>query len=351
MVRAGECLVCPGASTVWQEGALQGLACLPGTGLPGGQDDRRGAVGLLGFSADAQSVGGGVVGVLTDGPVKEERIRAELDSLPVAKLAGLPHASTETATGETGTTVGFLPGRRSTGAGRGSVPAQVLPTAVVDTLGREIVDGRRPPGSVLTLEQIQERFIVSRTVARDAMRSLESVRVVQPKRRVGLVVLPESSWDVFNPTLIGWRLSGLGERTQLESLTELLAAIAPFAASGAARHANRATRLRLVELARMMRRAAETRDLEGLLKNHIEFHQALLRASGNEMFAALAEVVMIVVSGRARVGLVSAQPADAFLSGHQAVARAINDHNPQEAERGMSTLCSENGGFAAGHNQ
>lgn len=218
---------------------------------------------------------------------------------------------------------------------------EALHAAVAETLGREIADGVRPPGSVLTLDQIQSRFAVSRTVAREAMRSLESVRMVQPRRRVGLVVLPDSRWDVFDPMLIGWRLAGPGRRSQLHSLTELRAAVEPIAASGVARHADRATRLRLVELAAQMRELGEAGDLDAFLELDIDFHQTLLRASRNELFAALADVVAVVLTSRVRLGLVSPHPAEIALAGHEEVARAISDFDPHAAEAAMLAIMGE----------
>lgn len=221
------------------------------------------------------------------------------------------------------------------------MPAPVLHTAVAETLGREIVDGVQRAGSVLTLEQIQNRFAVSRSVARDAMHTLESVGVVEAKRRVGLVVQNPSHWNVFNPTLICWRLAGPGRRSQLQSLTELRAAVEPVAAAGTARHADHATRLRLVELAAELRRAGEAGDLETFLTLDIEFHQTLLRGSRNEMFAALSDVVAEVLTGRTRLGLVSANPAEAALAAHEGVAWAIRDFDPEAAQQAATSIMSE----------
>lgn len=217
----------------------------------------------------------------------------------------------------------------------------VLHTAVADTLGREISDGLISPGGVLTLEQIQTRFGVSRTVAREAMRLLESVRMVEPKRKVGLVVRPPGEWDVFSAIVIDWRLRGPGLRSQLKSLTELRAAIEPVAASGAAINADTATRARLVPLAERMRTEGEAGNLEAFLALDIEFHQSLLRASGNEMFAALTDVVAVVLTGRTRLGLMPQCPEPEALAAHEDVARAIRDSDPDAAERAMTSITSE----------
>ncbi|NKY07937.1 FadR family transcriptional regulator, partial [Cellulomonas hominis] len=89
-------------------------------------------------------------------------------------------------------TLARLPGwRASTGppphrARGGAVGVEVLHSTVLEVIGSEITAGALPEGSVLTLEQIQQRFAVSRTVARETMRMLEHLGLVTSRRRVGL---------------------------------------------------------------------------------------------------------------------------------------------------------------------
>lgn len=178
-----------------------------------------------------------------------------------------------------------------------------LHNSVLDTIGRQITDGELPAGHVLTLERIQQRFGVSRTVARETMRLLESIGLVVSRRRVGITVQPPSSWQVFDPRVIWWRLSGQGRDAQLRSLTELRIAVEPLAAGAAARGASAAERRRAVELAAAMRKTGEAGELEEFLELDIAFHALLLGASGNEMFAALIDVVAVVLRGRTTLGL------------------------------------------------
>jgi DNA-binding FadR family transcriptional regulator len=112
--------------------------------------------------------------------------------------------------------------------------ASVLHDELLDTLGREIASGATAPGTALTLEQIGARFGVSRTVAREAMRLLESMRLITSRRRVGLVVRPPQEWDVYSPRLIRWRLDGPQRAEQLRTLTELRIAVEPIVAGAAA---------------------------------------------------------------------------------------------------------------------
>ncbi|WP_402461701.1 FadR/GntR family transcriptional regulator [Isoptericola aurantiacus] len=221
------------------------------------------------------------------------------------------------------------------------MPRPALHSAVLDAVGRSITSGDVAPGTPLTLESIGTQHGVSRTVAREVMRMLEGLGLVRSRRRVGLVVLPLAEWNVLDPRVIRWRLAGPGRDDQLRTLTELRHAVEPLAAAGAARHAGPAERSELLELAARMRVLGSRGDLEEFLGLDIRLHELLLRASGNEMFGALADVVAEVLAGRTHLGLMPASPEPEALDQHEAVARAVADGDPAAAETAMSALVGE----------
>jgi len=221
------------------------------------------------------------------------------------------------------------------------VAGEVLHSSVLDVLGAEITAGDLAEGAVLTLEQIQQRFGVSRTVARETMRMLEHLNLVTSRRRVGLVVRPSADWVVFDPQVIRWRLAGPGRIGQLRSLTELRAAVEPVAAAAAARHADAAEVDRLMVLVTRMRMLGEAGHLEEFLACDIQFHALLLRASRNEMFSALTGVVAEVLAGRTHHGLMPSRPCAEALDAHDAVALAVRACDPEAAERAMTVITAE----------
>lgn len=194
---------------------------------------------------------------------------------------------------------------------------------------------------MLTLDKIQQQFSVSRTVARETMRLLEALGLVTSRRRVGIIVQPKGSWHVFDPRVIWWRLSGDDRDAQLRTLTELRIAVEPIAAAAAARAASAAERAQARKLAADMRRTGESGDLDTFLELDIAFHALLLRAGGNEMFAALTEVVSVVLRGRTTLGLMPHHPEPEALDLHEAVASAVADGRSADAESYMRELVGE----------
>jgi len=225
----------------------------------------------------------------------------------------------------------------------GRVPAAVLHTNPLDTVGRRITGGELPEGAVLTLDSIGAEFGVSRTVAREVMRMLEGLGLVRSSRRVGIVVLGIDSWLVLSPRVIGWRLEGEGRVQQLRTLTELRHAVEPYAAAGAARHAGPEIRAELLTIAHRMRELGEAGegDHEEFLALDVRLHELLLRHSGNELFGSLSEVVAAVISGRTALGLMTSTPNPEALIGHEAVARAVAAGDAEGAQAAMTAIVNE----------
>lgn len=219
--------------------------------------------------------------------------------------------------------------------------ARVGRDAISETLGREIVDGAHVAGAVFTLESLQQRFGVSRTVARDSVKVLESHGLLYSKRRIGLVVTAAEHWDVMSPAVISWRLASAAAREAFIELTQLRIAVETEAAALAATGRTEVQAHQMLDLAATMRRLGESEQLNEFIQADIAFHRLMLRAGGNSMFAALAEVVAEVLTGRTKHGLMPTRPMPEALDAHDGVARAIADKDPREARRYMEILVDE----------
>jgi DNA-binding FadR family transcriptional regulator len=208
-------------------------------------------------------------------------------------------------------------------------------------LGTSIVSGEYPPGGVLTLDSVSAEHGLSRSVAREAVRVLESMGMVSSRRRVGITIQPPEKWNVFDPMLIRWRLDAGDRAAQLVSLSELRRGFEPAAAALAARRADpHQCRIMAAAVSDMVMHG-RSGDLEAYLLADKVFHRTLLEASGNEMFRALNDVVAEVLTGRTHHRMMPERPNPAAIELHDEVARAIRLRDEGGAERAMRAIIDE----------
>ncbi|MEU7531022.1 FadR/GntR family transcriptional regulator [Saccharothrix sp. NPDC042600] len=216
-----------------------------------------------------------------------------------------------------------------------------LHQTVLDDLGRLITSGAIASGDVLRIDELAERNGVSRPVIREVVRVLESMGVLTTRRRVGVTVADRSAWNVFDPRIIRWRLDGADREAQLESLGELRGGVEPVAAALAA---VRATPEQCGDMTRAVVDMAvhgKAGNLAAYLEADLLFHRTLLAASGNEMLAALTDVVSEVLIGRTHHGLMPDRPNPAAIRLHADVAQAVQSGDPAAAEQAMRDIIAE----------
>ncbi|BBZ33761.1 GntR family transcriptional regulator [Mycolicibacterium confluentis] len=216
-----------------------------------------------------------------------------------------------------------------------------LHSNLLDALGTGIVSGRLPAGHVLTLDGVSAEHRVSRSVAREAIRVLESMRMVASRRRVGITIQPAERWNVFDPQVIRWRLDAGDRAAQLASLSELRRGFEPAAAALAARRADPEQCRTMAAAVSDMVMHGRSGDLEAYLLADKLFHRTLLQASGNEMFRALNDVVAEVLTGRTHHHMMPERPNPDAVALHDEVARAIRLRDETAAEAAMRAIIDE----------
>lgn len=212
---------------------------------------------------------------------------------------------------------------------------------ILQVLGPSIAGGQMAPGDIITLADIEEEFDCSRTVAREVQRSLEAFGFVVPQRRHGLVIQSPEKWNVLNPRVILWRLSGPQSDRQIRSLIDLREAIEPMAAELAAKFASRDHRDELLELSAELTRLGSVAADEKFMAADIRFHTLILEASGNEMFVALSPSIEAVLEWRSDNELMPPRPEPRALRDHETIARAIYSGDAVTAREAMRDIVAE----------
>ncbi len=118
---------------------------------------------------------------------------------------------------------------------------------LLDTIGMRIVEGELPQGTRLLTADVAAELGVSRSAMREVVRVLETMGMVEVRRRAGVEVLPVERWSAYAPEVLRWRLDGSDRLRALHELSQLRSAIEPLAARLAATQADPAQRAALVK--------------------------------------------------------------------------------------------------------
>ena len=114
-----------------------------------------------------------------------------------------------------------------------------LHESIVVDLIEAIVSGRYASGTSLPNEiELAEARGVSRTAAREAMQKLQSLGLIEVRRRKGASVLPRDAWHLLDPTVLGLAVKYVTDVEFFQNLIEARLLIEPHAAALAAQCAN-----------------------------------------------------------------------------------------------------------------
>ena len=160
------------------------------------------------------------------------------------------------------------------------VKLQTLPKQVAGVLARRIatggISGRIGPSE----QQILQEFGVSRAVAREALKILAALDIVEIAQGRRVVLRPADEWDYLSPLLIDW----LPQEQIRELLAEAHATrliIEPAIAAIAAKHMTEENLTHLGTLLTAM--SANEHDPDAYLKLDLDFHMEICRAAGNRI--------------------------------------------------------------------
>lgn len=217
-------------------------------------------------------------------------------------------------------------------------PGRNLTHGLLDTVGRAIVTGAYDGVPFPTEAQLTEHHGVSRSVTREALKMLTAKGLLTARARVGTVVQPPASWNLFDTDVLRWLLERTFSVDLLRQFTELRIAIEPEAAALAARHAQPHQLDQIRHGLERMRRA-ET-GIDDPLDADIAFHVAILQASGNPFYAQLREMVSTALKTSIRfTNRIAGRNAN--IVEHGAVCDAICNRDPEAARTAMRTLIQE----------
>jgi DNA-binding FadR family transcriptional regulator len=208
---------------------------------------------------------------------------------------------------------------------------------IARSLGIQIVSGEYQPGDLLGGEITSaEQLSVSRTAYREAVRILAAKGLVEARPKVGTRVNPRTSWHLLDPDVLDWAFAFEPDLVLLDSLFELRNVVESAAAGFAAM---RRTPEHLQDMRVALEGMAEhTLAAEAGRQADLDFHTALLLATGNPFIISLANGVRAAI----RTTTIYKQRTQPLrrdpLPDHLRVFEAIAARESVEAQAAMSAL-------------
>lgn len=202
-------------------------------------------------------------------------------------------------------------------------------TEVLEKLTARIVDGVYEVGARLPAEgELARQFAVSRTVLREAMRSL---------RTRGLVEMSQGKMARVKPADPAPTVESLGLllRRNRASLLHLAEVRHPLESEIAALAARRANQEHLRQLEQTIHDLAVAKELDARIEADILFHHILAQATGNPVFILLLET-LVGFMHQSRRKTLTYSGVDVALAGHRAILAAVRAGNPETARKAMN---------------
>lgn len=205
-----------------------------------------------------------------------------------------------------------------------------LSDKVAERLLESVKSGQLPTGSRLPSErELGEQFGVSRTVIREAVRSLaaKGVLVVRPGSGVHVATVEAASVS----EQMSLFLSGRGA-IDYRKINEVRAALEIQTARIAAQ---RATEADLSELRERCERMAALQDSEAASIEDVEFHRAIAHATQNELFVVMLDSIGDILLEIRRVTLAEPGRIAAGAAYHERILERIAARDVDGADQAM----------------
>jgi GntR family transcriptional repressor for pyruvate dehydrogenase complex len=201
-------------------------------------------------------------------------------------------------------------------------------------MSRHLVPGQRLPSE----RELGEQFGVSRTVIREAIRSIAARGLVNVTSGRGIEVGEIDSGDVT----ASMRLFVRGHKNlDYGKVHEVRTAVEVQTAGLAALRATPDALARLRQLCDSHQESIAAGDMPAASETDFQFHRELALASGNELLLAMLDSIADVLREVRNQALVHAGVAETGLKAHRWILECVNAGDPESARRAMEKHLTE----------
>ncbi len=209
-----------------------------------------------------------------------------------------------------------------------------LSTQVCRELGRRIVGGHLRENSLIGDEtKLADRFGVSKSVIREAVKLLVGKGLLEVRRGSGTRVRRRSNWALLDDDVLAWHLSAEPNPDFLRQLLDIRRMMEPKAAAWAAELGTDEQHRTISDAQSMMEK--ETLSIEDFVVADAQFHRAILRAANNEILRSMEGVIFSALLSSIRFTNNDPRENKFSIPFHREVLVAILGRNAATAEEKM----------------
>lgn len=214
-----------------------------------------------------------------------------------------------------------------------------LHSNAVESIAFWLTGGRFKGGDLLPNEtEIGFELGISRTVVREAIRTLAAKGMVQVRRRIGMVVLPITEWSLFDPQVMAWRFKFTSDQRFVDDITAFRASVETIAAEICAARDDFDGKI-LHDCCDAME--ASLAGQGDWFAADLAFHRHLLRETQNQFLLHMQPMLDSFFDAFLSPEVLRPENMRQTLPYHRAIAEAVTEGNPTKARDMMLQLVNK----------
>ena len=229
---------------------------------------------------------------------------------------------------------------------RNPKPKSNLHVKYARNIGERILLGEFLPGGLLPNEAAWGKaFDASRTVVREALKTLMAKGLIETRPKIGSRVLPRSMWNILDRDVLDWHHAAADRHAFLHSTQEVRRLVEPGAAKLAA---EKRTILQLARLESAYADMKRAKTVPEIVKADVEFHEALMAAANNELLLPFGIIIEKALGNLFDFTTIRNPSPKVAIKLHEKIMLAVKAADGKAAHKAMTTLLEDTDDIISG---
>lgn len=214
-----------------------------------------------------------------------------------------------------------------------------LHSMIARSIGERILGGEFKPGTLLPNEAEWGRiYSASRTVVREAIKSLAAKGLIASRPKIGSRVEPRTRWNLLDRDVLAWHRSATDRKAFLISTQEFRRIVEPGIAELAAR---KRTTQQIDQLVAALDDMRDAKSHTEMVEADVQFHEVLLASTNNDLLVPFNILIDETLANLFDFTTLRNPSYRQAIKLHEAIARAVIAGDPVNARKAMLALLDD----------